>query len=93
MKVVDIVKRGGERPTEQYERAKLEKSLRAALRSVRTPEGQSDDTARAVCDIVEQWLDERAEVTSHDLRRQAVIALTSLHPEAAFIYQQHKMII
>ena len=92
MLVVDVVKQGGARPTEQYARAKLEHSIRATLQSVSAPDGQASDTARAVCDVVEQWLEQRAEVTSHDLRRQAAAALNPLPPDAAFIYQRHKVI-
>lgn len=91
MLAVDVVKRDGTRPTEQYERAKLERSIRAALQSLNTPSGQADDTSRVVCDIVEQWLSERAEVTSSDIRRQAALALTTFHPDGAFIYQRHKV--
>lgn len=91
--MIDIVKRGGRRPTESYERAKLERSIRAALRSVKTPDGQSEDTARAVCDIVDQWLESRREVTSDDLRRKATDALNPFHPEAAFIYKNFKIIM
>lgn len=91
MLAVDVVKRDGERPTEQYERAKLQRSIQAVLQSVNTPDGQASDTAHAVCDLVEQWLATRAEVTSNDLRKQTTIALTPFHPEAAFIYQRHKI--
>ncbi len=91
--VADIVKRGGKRPTENYERAKLERSIRSALRSLKTPDGQTNDTARAVCDLVEQWLQNQHEVTSEDLRRKANDALAPLHPEAAFIYKNFKIIL
>ena len=91
--MIDVVKRGGERPTESYERAKLERSIRAALHSIKTPDGQADDTAKAVCDIVEQWLESRHEITSEDLRRKASDALHPLHPEAAFIYKNFKIIM
>lgn len=91
--MIDVVKSGGERPTESYQRAKLERSIRAALYSLKTPEGQAVDTASAVCDLVEQWLENRNEVTSNDLRRQAVTALEPLHPEAAYLYKQYKIII
>lgn len=91
--MIDVVKRGGNRPTESFERAKLERSIRAALRSVKAPDGQVRDTAAAVCDIVEQWLENRHEITSADLRRKASGALTPLHPEAAFIYKNYKIIM
>ena len=93
MLAVDIVKRDGKRPTEAFERSKLERSIHAAMRSVKTPDGQAEDTARVVCDIVEQWLEARREVTSADLRRKATDALAPLHSEAAFIYQHHKIIL
>ena len=93
MKSIDVVKRGKSRTTESFERAKLERSIRAAMRTVKTPDGQADDTARAVCDVVMQWLETRPEVTSADLRRQAAAALHPLHPEAAFIYQNYKVIM
>lgn len=93
MLAVDIVKRGGERPTEAFERAKLERSIRAALLSLKTPEGQAEDTAAAVCDLVMQWLEARPEVTSTDLRRKAADAMQSFHPEAAYIYKHYKVIM
>lgn len=91
--MTDIVKRDGKRATEPYSRSKLDHSLRAALHSVRTPEGQAADTARAVCDRVEDWLATRHEVTAHDLRRKAADAMHSLHPDAAFIYKNYKNIM
>lgn len=93
MKAIDVIKQGGKRPTETFERTKLERSIRAAMQSVRTPDGQTTDTARAVCDVVEQWLQSRPVITSADLRRQAVITLETLHPEAAIIYKHYKVII
>ncbi len=91
--MTDIVKRDGKRATEPYSRLKLEHSLQAALHSVKTPAGQAEDTARAVCDHVEQWLATRHEVTAHDLRRKAAEALQPLHPDAAFIYKNYKTIM
>lgn len=91
--MIDVVKRGGKRPTESYQRAKLERSVRAALHSLKTPEGQAGDVAAAVCDIVEQWLQSRHEITSDDLRRKATEALTPLHTEAAFMYKNYNVIL
>jgi transcriptional regulator NrdR family protein len=93
MLAVDVVKRGGERPSESFERIKLERSIHAALLSVRTPDGQAEDTARRVTDIVEQWLAEHTEVTSYDIRLRASGALEQLHPDAAYLYKHHKVIM
>lgn len=90
---VDIVKRAGKRPTERFDRAKLHASILAACLSVRSPEGQAEATARAVCDAVITWLERRPEVTSYDLRRVASAHLKSYHPEAAYLYEQHRITI
>ena len=93
MLAVDVIKRGGQRPSESFERAKLERSIRAALLSVRTPDGQAEDTARRVTDIVEQWISAHSEVTSVDVRLRASDALAQLHPDAAYLYKHHKVIM
>lgn len=90
---VDIVKRGGKRPSERFERDKLYASVYAACLSVRSPEGHAKQTAAAVCDVVEQWFENKMEVTSEDLRRQATKALMIHHPEAAYLYKHHRVIL
>lgn len=90
---VDVVKRAGGRPTESYDRDKLHASVVAACLSVRAPDGQAEAIARAVCDAVDQWLTEHREVTSHDLRRVASQHLAAHHPEAAYFYEQHRVIL
>lgn len=90
---IDIIKHGGRRPTESFQRSKLHASVRAACLSVRTPEGEAETTARKVCDTVTAWLEKHPEVTSNDLRRKAADALQSFHPEAAYLYQHHRLII
>lgn len=87
---VDIVKHGGKRPSESFERDKLHASIVAACLSVRTPEGQAETTARVVCDAVITWLDNRPEVTSTDIRTVAARHLKSHHPEAAYMYEQQR---
>lgn len=93
MIAVDIVKRAGQRPTESFMREKLHASIRAACLSVRSPEGEAETTAKNVCDAVIVWLEARPEVTSNDLRRKAVDTLQLFHPEAAYLYQHHRLII
>ena len=90
---MDIIKRGGERQTEQFTRAKLHKSIVAACLSVRSPDGQAEAIASAVCDAVDEWLAERQEVTSRDLRAVASKSLHTHHPEAAYLYEQHRITI
>lgn len=88
-----IIKRQGERPSEDFDPRKLHASVLAACLSVRTPEGQADATANAVCDAVVEWLAEKPEVTSDDIRRKATEALASLHPDAAYLYKHHRLVI
>jgi len=90
---VDIVKRGGKRPTESFEREKLHSSIVAACLSVRTPEGQAENIAHTVTDAVISWLELRPEVTSQDIRIIAGRHLKSHHPEAAYLYEQHRIVI
>lgn len=88
-----IIKRQGERPSENFERGKLHASVLAACLSVRTPEGHADATAEAVCEAVVNWLSHKPEVTSDDLRRKATEALTAFHPDAAYLYKHHRLVI
>lgn len=89
----DIIKRGGERATEPFERHKLHASILAACLSVRSPEGEAEVTASKVCDAVATWLGSHPEVTSADLRRKAAQTLETFHPEAAYLYKHHRLVI
>jgi len=91
--VVDIIKHGGKRPTEKFSGPKLYASIIAACLSVRAPEGQAKTTANAVCDDVINWLEGRSEVTSNDIRIVATRSLKKYHSDAAYLYEQHKIII
>ncbi len=92
-KAIDIIKRHGQRPSESFAREKLHKSVVAACISAGAPEGHAESIARAVTDDVLGWLDTHPEVTSHDLRRVAGRHLRTHHPDAAYLYEQHKNII
>jgi transcriptional regulator NrdR family protein len=92
-KAIDIVKRDGQRPTETFQRDKLHASIRAACLSVRSPEGEAEMTARNVCDAVIVWLEQKPEVTSSDLRRKANETLQKHHPEAAYLYKHHRLVM
>jgi len=90
---VNIIKGGGKRPSEKFSRRKLHKSIIAVCLSVRTPQGQAIATANSVCDSVIDWLKDRQEVTSKDIRTIAAKHLKRFHPEAAYLYEQHHIII
>lgn len=90
---IDIVKREGRRPSEQFNRDKLHASIRAACLSVRTPDGEAELIAEKVCDALITWLRTKPEVTSSDLRRKAAETLESFHPEAAYLYKHHRLVI
>ena len=90
---VDIIKHGGQRQSEQFIRKKLHNSIVAACLSVRTPEGQAEIIAHAVCESVIAWLQQHPEVTSQDIRIVASKHLRRYHPEAAYLYEQHRITI
>jgi transcriptional regulator NrdR family protein len=92
-KAIDIIKRDGKRPTERFKRDKLHASIIAACLSVRSPEGEAETIAASVCDQVIIWLEVRPEVTSADLRRKATDTLQKYHPEAAYLYKHHRLVI
>jgi len=90
---IDIVKRKGQRPSEAFARDKLRTSIRAACLSVRTPEGEAEMLADTVCDAVVVWLATKPEVTSDDIRRKATETLNRHHPEAAYLYKHHRLVM
>lgn len=92
-KAIDVVKRSGRRPSEKFNPDKLLRSIMAACLSVRSPEGEAEQTAHLVTNAVIIWVETKPGVTSHDLRRLAGAHLERYHPEAAYIYQQHRIII
>lgn len=91
--MIDIIKQGGERPSETFISGKLRASIQAACLSVRTPEGEAVSIATNVCDVVVTWLATKPEVTSSDLRRKAAETLQKHHPEAAYLYKHHRLIM
>lgn len=91
--VSDVIKRGGKRHNEAFDVEKLHSSVRAALLSANSPEGLADQAAGRVTDYVTTWIKSKPIVTSNDLRRKATEALSTLHPEAAYLYKHYKTII
>lgn len=89
----DIIKHGGHRPTEAFARKKLHDSVVAACLSAGTPTGHAEQIARNVTDTVIGWLAAHPEVTSEDLRRVTAKTLKTYHPDAAYLYEQHRKIL
>lgn len=91
--LIDVVKRGGKRSTERFERSKLHASVLAACLSVRSPHAVAESAADSVCDVIVSWCDVRPEITSDDLRRVASRHLEVIHPEAAYLYKHHRLVL
>ena len=51
------------------------------------------EIADNVCDMVLEWLNDHTIVTSTDIRNVATRHFKLRHPEAAYIYEQNKIII
>ena len=82
-----IVKR--KKHTEHYQRHKLQRSIHAACLSVHDFTGAAELTAEHVCNHVDSWLEDKLEVTSHDLRLTASRYLEQYNPSAALVYVTH----
>lgn len=91
--MTEVIKRNGKRQSEEFKREKLHQSVRAACLSVRSPEGEAQQTADTISTVVHNWVDQKPSVTSSDIRRVAANALETFHPEAAYLYQTHEMVV
>jgi len=89
----DVVIAKHHRPAESFDPVKLHESIAAACLAVRAFEGEAQITAERVCKAVLSWLLTKSEVTSADVRRVAARHLALYDPEAAYMYEHHRMII
>ena len=90
---VDVVKRQGKRPNEQFDPGKLYASLYAACISVGSPDGLAHDDATTACNAVIVWCTNKPEITTTDIRTQTARTLQQLHPDAAYLYKHHKKLM
>ena len=90
---IEVIKRNGERQTEAFDPHKLHASVLAACLSVRSPEGEAESVAKLVAEHVTEWCRSKSAVTSSDLRRMAAAFLHRLHPDAAYLYQTHHLVV
>lgn len=93
MSEVAVIKRDGKRPTEHFNDEKLHGSIYAACLSVRAAEGEAHRIASEILAAAKAWCHDHPEVTSHDLRRVATEQLSRFHPEAAYLYQHHRLVL
>lgn len=91
--MTDIIKQSGKRASESFEGDKLHASIVAACLSVRSLEGEADSIAQHVTKHVAEWLEQKSEVTSDDIRRKATEMLDTLNPEAAYLYKHHQLVL
>jgi len=88
-----IVKRHGHghhAQSEYFEPEKLSRSIVAACISCGVPAGHADSISRRITEQVTEWLEDKPEVTSEDLRRTASHFLKTHHPDAAYLYEHHR---
>lgn len=88
--LIHVVKNSHHRHPEPYDGNKLHLSIVAACLSSGMPTGHAESIARRVVDEVENWLENRPEVTSNDLRRVASQALRTYNPDASYLYEHHR---
>ena len=88
-----VIKQNGRRASEHFSEEKLHASVRAACRSVRAPEGEATTIAEHVVQAVSQWREGKSAITSADIRRIATRGLEIFHPEAAYLYQNHEIVV
>ena len=88
-----IVKRHGHghhAQSEHFDPDKMRQSIVAACLSCGVQTGHADSISRRITGQVSEWLVDKPEVTSEDLRRTAAHYLKTHHPDAAYLYEHHQ---
>lgn len=83
-----IVKRAGH--TEPYDERKLYASVYASCLALRETQATSEMIAEKVVSEINEWLDKKHEVTSHDIRTHAAQHMKAYHPDAAWLFLHHR---
>jgi len=78
--------------TEPYDERKLYASVYAACLCVRTPAGEAELTAERICQDILPWLASKQEVTSADIHHKTANHLKVYNPDAAYMYERHRII-
>lgn len=81
------------RKSEDYDPNRLARSVLDTCRAVRVPDGEAEDLAARAVRHVNDWLSEKTEVTTMDIRQQTAGALDGFCPSAAqYFISQGQMI-
>ena len=85
-----VVKRHGH--SENYDERKLYAAVFAACLSVREPAGSAELIAERVVSKVNDWIEQKHEVTSNDIRAVAARHLNVYHKDASYMYLHHRIL-
>lgn len=88
-----VVKAAGRRPSEAFDREKFTRSIVATCRSLKVPDGQAEEIATLTAQDLDNWLADKAEITSSDLRRIGAEKLARYHTQAAYLYNQQLTVL
>ena len=75
-----------------YSQDRLEQAIKKAVTANHSSIGQAEDFAGRVIAKIEDWIENKTEFTSRELRLQAAAALSDYDPDAAYFYENEKMI-
>lgn len=76
-----------------FDPVKLHGSIFQACLTVRAFEGEAHSVAERVCKHVIDWLENKTEVSSDDIKRVTARHLATYHPEASYMYEQQGVIL
>ncbi len=91
--ITHVIKTRPHHHPEPFNDEKLHKSIVSACLSSGAPTGYAESIARRVVEEVKQWLEDRPEVTSADIRRITAKHLRTYHPDASYLYEHHRSIV
>ena len=83
-----VVKRAGHK--EEYDSRKVYASVYASCLNVHMHAGEAELIADKVSREITSWLEDKKEVTAHEIFKQVVEALGKYNPDAAFMYETHR---
>ena len=75
---------------QDFDRARLEAAVKNAVMANQGPVGIAEDFASRVVRKVESWLEDKTELTAHELRLQTSAAMEEYDPDAAYFYENEK---